>query len=127
MILDIATRDHVSGSVHGIVAIIDMTGVTLGHAIQLRPNFIRNLVHTWQGCYPIRIQSLTFINVPAYMDVILRIFKQFMNAKLKQRLFVYRNISEKNDWRAGLPDNILPIEYSGTDGTRQELKGTVSC
>ncbi|XP_032675367.1 retinol-binding protein pinta-like [Odontomachus brunneus] len=121
MVFDLSSRDHVSGSLRGVFAIIDLDGVGLGHALQMRPNIIKNLVHSWQGCCPIRIQSINFVNTPAYVDVVLSIFKQFMNVKLKQRLSVYRR-GVKNNCCKELPPEILPVEYGGTDGSLQELK-----
>lgn len=124
MVFDLSSRDHVAGSLRGVFAIIDMNGVGLGHALQMRPNIIKNLVHSWQGCCPIRIQSINFVNIPVYIDVVLSIFKQFMNAKLKQRLSVYRRDVTNNCYKQ-LPVEILPAEYGGTDGSLWELKGTL--
>ncbi|XP_014469668.1 PREDICTED: alpha-tocopherol transfer protein [Dinoponera quadriceps] len=120
IVFDLSSRSHVSGSLRGVFAIIDMQGVRFGHALQLRPNVIKSLVHSWQGCCPIRIQSINFINVPIYVDVVLSIFKQFMNAKLKQRLYISRQ-GVRNSCRE-LPTEILPTEYGGTDCSLQELK-----
>lgn len=121
MIFDLSSRDHVPGSLRGVFAIIDITGARLGHVLQLRPNVIKNLVHSWQGCCPIRIQSINFVNVPVYIDVVLSIFKQFLNTKLKQRLRIYRRAMQ--NWCEELPAEILPVEYGGTDVSVEELKG----
>ncbi|EFN78195.1 Alpha-tocopherol transfer protein [Harpegnathos saltator] len=120
MIMDLHSRDHMPGSLRGVFAIIDMNDVTFGHALQMRPNVIRHLVHSWQGCYPIRIQSINFINMPVYTDIIIMIFKQFMNAKLKQRFRVYRR--GVTNCCKELPAEILPAEYGGTGCSLQELK-----
>lgn len=122
MILDLMTKDHVLGSLYGVVAIIDLENVSFGHGLQMRPRVIKNLVHCWQGCYPLRIKSINFINVPIYVNAILAVFKQFMNTKLKQRLHIY-TCSMKDNCCRELPANILPIDYGGTDGTIKELKG----
>lgn len=123
MVFDLCSRGHVAASLRGVFAIIDVDGVGFGHALQMRPHVVKNLVHSWQGCCPIRIQSINFVNVPVYIDVVLSIFKQFMNAKLKQRLSVYRRGVTNNCYKK-LPAEILPAEYGGTDGSLQALKGT---
>lgn len=123
MIFDLCSRNNVAGSLRGVFAIIDINGVSFGHALQMRPNLIKNLVHSWQGCIPIKIQLINFVNVPIYVDTVLSIFKQFMNEKLKQKLNVYRR-SVTSDCYKKLPAEILPTEYEGIDGSLQALKGT---
>lgn len=120
MILDVVTRENESVSLHGVIAIFDLKGVTLGHALQLPPKVIKRMVHSWQSCYPLRIQSLNFVNAPAYVNVVLNIFRRFMNQKLKNRIHVHNQgvgALHKN-----VPPNMLPLEYGGTDGTLQDLK-----
>lgn len=118
MILDIATADNVSVSLHGLIAILDLESVTLGHALQLTPNVVKQLVHSWQECYPFRIGSMNFINSPMYVNVVLNVFKSFMSVKLRNRVVILRRgIAGK------VSPGILPIEYGGTDGSIQNLKG----
>ena len=118
MILDIATRDNISVSLHGIIAILDLESVTLGHALQLTPNVIKQLVHSWQGCYPFRISSMNFINAPIYVNVVLNVFKSFMSAKLRKRVEIFRRgIAGK------VSSDILPFEYGGTNESIQNLRG----
>lgn len=122
MILDLALRDHEPVTIHGITAILDISGITYEHVLQLPPNVIKNLVHAWQGCYPVRIYSLDFINAHKFLNVVLNIFRSFMVAKLKQRIHIHTN--GKLKLYETLPINILPKEYGGTDGTVKELSGT---
>ncbi|XP_076295322.1 retinol-binding protein pinta isoform X1 [Lasioglossum baleicum] len=119
MTLDLALRDHESTTVHGITAILDINGITYEHVLQLPPSVIRNLVHAWQGCYPVRIYSLDFINAPRFINVVLNVFRSFMNAKLKQRLHVH--MKGKLKLHKSMPMDILPEEYGGTDGALKEL------
>lgn len=120
MILDVATRDNKSVSLYGIVAVIDLKGVSLGHALQLTPSLIKRLVHSWQGCYPIRIVAVEFINAPFHVNMVLNIFRSFMSEKLKSRVDVHtgdmRTISSK------VPPSVLPFEYGGTEGSLENLK-----
>lgn len=119
MTLDLALRDHESATVHGITAILDIGGMSYGHILQLPPSVIKSLVHAWQGCYPVRIHSLDFINTHSFVNVVLNIFRSFMNAKLKQR--VHTHARGKMKLYDTLPTRILPVEYGGTEGTVKEL------
>ncbi|XP_043789105.1 retinol-binding protein pinta-like [Apis laboriosa] len=119
MILDIALRDHESVTIYGITSILDLDNITYEHVLQLPPNVIRNLVHAWQGCYPVRIYSLDFINAHRFVNTVLNIFRSFMNTKLKQRVHVHSR--DKLKLHETLPKNILPKEYGGTNGTVKEL------
>lgn len=121
MILDIATRSNVSTSLYGVIGIFDMTGVTMSHGLQMTPSVIQKLVHSWQGCYPLRIHSLNFINAPIYVNVVLNIFKKFMTKKLQSKVYIHMKSSKK--WSSNLSNHLLPIEYGGTGGTLQELIG----
>lgn len=120
MILDLAIRENESVSLHGVIAIMDLEGISLGHALQFPPNVIKKLVHAWQGCYPLRIQALEFINSPTYVNVILNVFKSFMTNKLKQRIHVHTR--GKKTFFDTVQHDILPIEYGGTDGSINDLK-----
>lgn len=119
MVLDLATRAHVPASLHGVIAILDLEGVSAAHALHLPPHVIRSLVHAWQGCYPLRIHSLNFVNAPTYVNVILKIFKSFMREKLKRRIRVH--MRGLRVFCQNFPPEILPREYGGTDGTLREL------
>ncbi|XP_011307961.1 alpha-tocopherol transfer protein isoform X2 [Fopius arisanus] len=120
MILDLALKDHVSASVYGISAIFDMTGVSLDHALQMTPSVIKRLTHAWQGCYPLRIQSLNFVNAPVYVNLVINIFKSFMDEKLKSRTLVHKG-SSKEFFETKVPQRLLPEEYGGSAGPLQNL------
>ncbi|KZC06013.1 Alpha-tocopherol transfer protein [Dufourea novaeangliae] len=119
MVLDLALRDHESMTIHGVTAILDIGGMTYEHVFQLSLNVIKNLVHAWQDCYPVRIHALNFINSPRFVNVVLNIFRGFMKGKLKQRVHVYAR--GKLKLYETLPNYILPEEYDGTNGTINEL------
>lgn len=48
MVLDRLLEEDETISVYGVMAVIDLQGVTLAHALQLTPNIIFNAVHAWQ-------------------------------------------------------------------------------
>lgn len=124
MILELASRESKAVSLNGVFAIFDLEGVTLGHALQLPPGVIKRAVHSWQSCYPMRTNSMDFINAPVYVNFVLNVFRKFMTPKMKSRVHVHshglKNLHKK------IPTSILPVEYGGTDGSVQELKGDSS-
>ncbi|XP_046609735.1 retinol-binding protein pinta isoform X1 [Neodiprion virginianus] len=119
MILELASRYSKEVSLYGVFAIFDLDAVTLGHALQLPPAVIKRAVHSWQSCYPMRTNSMEFINAPVYVNFVLNVFRKFMNPKMKSRVHVHtrglKNLHKK------ISPNILPLEYGGTDGTVKEL------
>ena len=122
MAIEIATKNYTAASVYGCSVFIDVANPTIQHALQMRPQIIMNLVYAWQSSYPMRIQSINFINAAKYIEIVLRIFRSFMIEKMKNRLHVYTQSAMQNCFK-DIPVNILPIEFGGTDGTLQELAG----
>uniref|UniRef100_A0A0A9ZI03 Alpha-tocopherol transfer protein-like n=1 Tax=Lygus hesperus TaxID=30085 RepID=A0A0A9ZI03_LYGHE len=112
MILDLFLNRFQDTSVYGVVAILDLKDVTLGHARQMTIPIIRKCVHSWQACYPVRIRSINFINSPSYVNVVLNIFRRFMNPKLRMRVHVHGY--DINSLEQQVPLNLLPPEYGGS-------------
>ncbi|XP_029671464.1 retinol-binding protein pinta-like isoform X2 [Formica exsecta] len=122
MIMDVITKVYVPLSLYGITLFIDLDGVTARYLKQLHPRIVMNIVHAWQGCYPIRLRSINYINAPMYVHIGISIFKHFMNEKLKQRLHVYTpNETKMHKCFEDIPADIRPLEYGGTDSTAQEI------
>ncbi|KAL6445676.1 hypothetical protein ACFW04_000878 [Cataglyphis niger] len=124
MIMDVIMKNYVSPSLYGLMLFIDLDSVTVHHLRQLQPRIVMNIVHAVQDCYPIRLQSINFINAPIYVDIGVAIFKRFMKEKLKRRLHVYtRNDTKMFKCFEDIPADIRPLEYGGIDGTAQEIAG----
>ncbi|XP_029680216.1 retinol-binding protein pinta-like [Formica exsecta] len=111
MVLDVAIRDSVEASLYGFVIIIELGHATLHYIAQVTPRIIINLIHAWQGCYPVRIQLLNYINTPEFTKQIIAITERyFLSKKLKQRLRIYTYSTTRNCF-INMPANILPVEY----------------
>lgn len=113
MILDVAAWENEVIQIYGVIAIFDMTGVTLGHARQLPPSMIKKAVHAWQN-YHCRPKYLEFVNAPIYVNVVLGIFKRFMSEKLRSRVNVH--FKGLGSLHTIVDKENLPYEYGGTDG-----------
>ncbi|XP_071573224.1 alpha-tocopherol transfer protein-like isoform X1 [Temnothorax nylanderi] len=120
MAMETAIQYYPPASIYGYTMFIDVTNTTVRHVAQFRPYTIMNMIHSWQNCYPMRIQLINIFNAPLLFDITVRIFKTFMTDKLKNRFHVYSNGTTQNCFK-DIPANILPVEYGGTDGTIQEL------
>ncbi|XP_029680215.1 retinol-binding protein pinta-like isoform X2 [Formica exsecta] len=120
MVLDVAIRDSVEASLYGFVIIIDLGQATLHHFVQAQPRILMNMIHAWQGCYPLRIKLLNYINVSVIAKTVMMFTRYFLSDKLNQRLHIYAR-KTTHDCFLNMPANILPVEYGGTDGTTQEL------
>ncbi|XP_037950885.1 retinol-binding protein pinta [Teleopsis dalmanni] len=113
MILDLLLKFEPENCAKGIVAIFDMQGVQLGHALQLNPKLIKRSVESWQA-YPCQPKLLEFINTPTHVNLILNTFRVFMSSKMRSRVVVQkRNCSVKC--------NNLPVDIGGTGPSYQEL------
>ncbi|XP_055716432.1 retinol-binding protein pinta [Phlebotomus papatasi] len=112
MLIDLAIRADERISIYGVSAVLDMTGVTLSHALQLTPTLIKRTVQCWET-YPCRARRMEFVNAPAHVNIILNIFRSFMSAKLKDRVFVTKGLPKNNE--------NLPVNLGGHGPSYQEL------
>ncbi|XP_011705811.1 PREDICTED: alpha-tocopherol transfer protein-like, partial [Wasmannia auropunctata] len=119
MLTELTMKNNAIASVYGLVVFFDLINPTMRHIAQFSPQMIMNIVHAWQSCYPVRMQSINFINVPTIIDGFIRIMKSFMTKKMKNRFHVYSHMSQS--CFKDVPADILPIEYGGTYDTIQEL------
>ena len=89
MILDLLLCIDPSISIYGIVALFDMSHVTIHHALQINPSFVKKAVASIEN-YPCRPQLLEFMNAPIHVNIILNIFRSFMSSKMRERVNVHR-------------------------------------
>uniref|UniRef100_A0A1A9WNM6 CRAL-TRIO domain-containing protein n=1 Tax=Glossina brevipalpis TaxID=37001 RepID=A0A1A9WNM6_9MUSC len=113
MILDLLLRMEMENCARGIVAIFDMNGVQLGHALQLSPILIKRSVESWQT-YPCQPKKLEFVNSPIQVNLILNTFRMFMTSKMRSRVLV-----QKRD--CTIKCNNLPKELGGNGPDYKEL------
>ncbi|XP_036143217.1 retinol-binding protein pinta isoform X2 [Monomorium pharaonis] len=116
--METAIKHYPASSIYGCSLLLDTFNPTVRHVIQVKPYELMNVVQLWNNTYPMRCQKIVFFNVPLIYDIIVKIMRSFMTAKMKTRLQVY---SDALHCFEDIPANILPVEYGGTDGTLQEL------
>ncbi|XP_012522417.1 retinol-binding protein pinta [Monomorium pharaonis] len=116
--LEAAIKYYPTTSIYGCSLLVDTSNPTVAHITQAKPYEIMNVIQMWENCYPMRFQKIVFFNTPLIYDIIVKIVRSFMTAKMKSRFQVY---SDALHCFEDIPANILPVEYGGTDGTLQEL------
>lgn len=113
MILDILIKMEPENCARGIVAIFDMNGVQLGHALQLNPKLIKRSVESWQA-YPCQPKLLEFINTPIHVNLILNTFRVFMTPKMRSRVMVQKR-------GCTVKCENLPTDLGGTGPSYKEM------
>lgn len=84
MILDLLLKLEPDNCAAGMVAILDMQGVQLGHALQLTPKLIKRSVDSWTA-YPCQPKLLEFTNTPRHVNIFLNTFRCVIDSWLISR------------------------------------------
>lgn len=122
-ITDLLMRDNESMTLYGTAVIVDLEGLALSHALQASPNVMKNLIHATYECYPVEVKSYDFVNVPCHLSFVIEIVKTLMSEDKGNRFFIH---SDDRVLVQKFPKEILPVEYGGTDGSIDSLKGNFS-
>ncbi|XP_037507408.1 alpha-tocopherol transfer protein-like [Rhipicephalus sanguineus] len=112
--------------IRGIVAILDIRGLSVFHITHYTPSAIKKFITLVQDCLPLRIKAVYIINNHALFDILFTIAKPFMKAKLVKRIrFFGYDCEELHNL---VPDDVIPEEHGGTnesydfDTIEEELK-----
>ena len=89
MINDILMLEDDNLVVAGQIGIIDLSGVTLHHFIQMQPAFMKKMTMLWQDGNPVRQKGIHYINTPSTFEQVFNLFKTFMNEKMRGRVRKY--------------------------------------
>lgn len=72
----------------GLVVLLDMAGLTFGHARFLSANLSKRTVEVIQEAFPMRFRAFHILHEPFYMDAILAVLKPFLKEKIRKRVRV---------------------------------------
>ncbi|KAL3280638.1 hypothetical protein HHI36_003874 [Cryptolaemus montrouzieri] len=75
--------------VGGVHVIMNMKGLSLSHVYMFSPSLAKMMVDWVQECAPVRLKGIHVINQPFIFSLLWAIFKPFVGAKLRQRLFFH--------------------------------------
>ncbi|XP_066592372.1 alpha-tocopherol transfer protein-like [Prorops nasuta] len=117
MVLDLWLYEE--GTVEGHIILVDMQGVTLGHAGRLNPLGLKKFLYYLQEGLPVRLKGLHFVHTSAVMDIILNMMKPFMKKELMDVLHLHQTLDSLDKY---IPREALPNELGGKAGTVEELK-----
>lgn len=115
MIQDILMREDDNYMVAGQIGVLDCSGVTLAHFKQFNPSFVKKITLMSQEASPTRQKGFHFINTPFGFDTVFNIFKTFINAKNKTKLYVHGS-NLKSLYKV-IPRKLMPLEYGGDAGS----------
>ncbi|XP_018027682.1 alpha-tocopherol transfer protein-like isoform X4 [Hyalella azteca] len=119
LILDIMSDECEQMSIAGLAEIIDCSGMTGAHVLQMTPALAKKSLVLMQDGYPMRPKALHYINTPAAFDTVFNIFKSFMKEKMKKRIHIHG--SDLSSLHKHIPPSLLPKEYGGTNGTVEDI------
>lgn len=70
----------------GLVIVVDMAGLSFGHARFLSANLAKRTVEVIQESFPMRFKAFHILHEPFYMDAILAVLKPFLKDKIRKRV-----------------------------------------
>lgn len=85
MALENSIRDPRT-QIGGLVALVDFSGLRLGHAKYLSPHLAKRTVEVIQDVFPMRFKAFHILHEPFYFDAILAILKHFLKEKIRNRV-----------------------------------------
>lgn len=119
MNMDIVLKEDDRTFICGDVLILDLAGVTLGHAAQLQPSLLKRASTVYQDAYPVRPQGIHYVHPPSSFETMFNLIKSFMKDKLKKRLTLHGE--DITTLYKHIPQKCLPTEYGGEAGSIDEL------
>ncbi|XP_047515366.1 alpha-tocopherol transfer protein-like [Pieris napi] len=119
MIVEIMIRDDDNFLICGEEVIVDLKNIGMAALSQWTPALAKKVVMSFEKALPVRMKSIHILNPPPGLETVLNLVKAFMSQKLKDRIFVYgQNL---NSFHERFPQELLPEEYGGNNGTVQDL------
>ncbi|KAH9645180.1 hypothetical protein HF086_005725 [Spodoptera exigua] len=105
--------------VNGTINVIDIEGVTMAHIMQMTPTVLKKLVIAGQDASPLRLKSLHIVNSLPVLEKLFSLVKKLLNEKHRKKLYMHsKDLSALHNY---VPPEILPAEYGGQGGTKQEI------
>ncbi|KAL1430465.1 hypothetical protein MTO96_041683 [Rhipicephalus appendiculatus] len=99
--------------VRGIVAIVDLKGLSIYHLAHYTPSAIRTAVSLVQDSMPIRLKGIYVTNNPKIFDILFAIAKTFLKTKLLKRIRVFGY--DLKELPKLMPDDVIAEENGGTN------------
>ncbi|XP_063992396.1 alpha-tocopherol transfer protein-like [Diachasmimorpha longicaudata] len=116
MVTDLWIREK--GTMEGHIFVIDVMGVTFGHAGRLSPLGLKKYLTFLQEALPVRLKGVHFIHSLPVMEVILAMAKPFLKKELLEILHFHTTNDTAEKF---FPIELLPNESGGKAGPVKDL------
>lgn len=90
--MDALMMDDDNFVIAGQIGILDFTGVTLQHFVQMNPTFVKKMTMLQQDATPTRQKGSHFVKMPQMALTVFNMFKSFLNEKNKTRVSEILNL-----------------------------------
>ncbi|XP_044763489.1 alpha-tocopherol transfer protein-like [Coccinella septempunctata] len=98
----------------GLVAVFDMTGVSIMHLTKLRIGPLKLLFHVLQEALPCQVRAIHVLNSAYFVDKLIAIFKPLMKKDLYQKLHFHQsNIDMDVFFENCVEADCIPADYGG--------------
>ncbi|CAK1549780.1 unnamed protein product [Leptosia nina] len=119
MIVEILIRDDDNFIISGEEVIVDLKNMGIAALSLWTPAMAKKVVTSFEKALPVRLKNIHILNPPPGLETVLNFVKAFMSEKLQRRIFVYgQNLQLFHEQ---FPQEYLPKEYGGSNGTLQDL------
>jgi len=113
LLLEVLAREPFT-QISGIVALVDMGGLSWGHWRLMSMDYVRAMVATVQGAFPIRFREIDIVNESFIFQAAYGLVSPFLTAKIRGRLKFHW--TDLESLHRSLPARILPVDYGGDQG-----------
>lgn len=116
--LELMAREQKT-QVSGIVALVDMAGLSWSHWMQMSMDYINSMVAMIQNSFPLRFKEIHIINESPIFSVAFALVSPFLTEKMRKRLRFHG--SDLASLHQHLHQEILPVQYGGEVGEQGEM------
>lgn len=79
--------------VHGVIGIVDVGQITMGHLTQMTPMLMKRISVFSEDAVPLRMRATHFINATSIFEQFFNLMKPLMSAKQQQRVRINRMLT----------------------------------
>ncbi|XP_072380752.1 alpha-tocopherol transfer protein-like [Diabrotica undecimpunctata] len=116
-IMDVALREH-DNLILGIIVLVDQRNFKMEHLLRLTPTIIRDALVIVETLLNSKIKEFHLFNSPPFVDLLLKLCKQFLKPKLYERIRLHKSTDTLLDY---IPAEVLPSDYGGKEKSVDEL------
>ena len=127
MLLTLAMEGNVQACTRGVVVVSDQDGVGAGHALMMTPTVLKRQTVVFQDAFPmtnktlIKNSRLIMMNAPTLIQKLLKTVLSYMDEQYRTMVKIIPR-GNYEALKAEVGDEILPVEYGGSNGTVDDIK-----